>query len=726
MPGDYFFLNYGVQDGNVMQGLFRVEKTTLELQVYNGTQWVAVAGGGGGSTSARAMSTVQRMAFIPASGALIWDTDLERLFIGNSLTAGGIDTTDTNVKSLTTVERMAIVPKQGELIWDTTLGTLFIGDGSTQGGVSIGGGGGSGIVAGIRLDFDGDTLNFNPVKEIVNVTGSNVTLQPDTAYKIYATTGAFNVTANPPAANYWGLEGHAEIFVGSVGYVVFDTSKIVLANQLEPDSVNNCTLRFHDGMCYISVEDHIAGYIVVNNSTSGEGSLAYGISTSTNDYVAFDASLNGQTISFAGAVANGEKHIVGNGYTSTTLTGAVDCGASKFTVANLALQNVAVNGGTITLGDAYIPSGSTVAVSGGGLAVEKVTGEGAESVIDLGGTNVVVSSGAVARASGCTFSGGLAAYGGAFYVYSGSLLLSSCTITRNNATTMGGGIALVNIYANATLQDCIVSGNSTSADIYAQYFDSLQITDCTIGSIRTIRGGIVLAEKNTIGRIYPNNINSAYCSVTLTSGAILNLTGNTNPTPIAPGGSVTISGGATIVYDNGGALQNPVSGTITLAAPTDSFTINDITNGGAFNSNNAIYYNKNATLTSMTIGTGQPVFLAATLTFNNCVFANSGRAAYLQKDCAITISGLCTLKGTSIYGMINPNGPSDTNTSITFLAGTTVSTRLTGSSNVFGAAALIVNDTLKIINVDESGTQIGSATVTSGTYTAINADGTTE
>ena len=130
---------------------------------------------------------------------------------------------------------------------------------------------------------------LDTVSNIVNVTGASVTLQPNTAYKMYATTGALNVTANPPAVNKWAYEGHAEIFVGSVGYVVFDTSKIVLANQLEPDSVNNCTLRFHDGKCIISVEDHLAGYIVVSATGTSAGSLYYGLGTASEAYIAVDA-----------------------------------------------------------------------------------------------------------------------------------------------------------------------------------------------------------------------------------------------------------------------------------------------------------------------------------------------------------------------------------------------------------------------------------------------------
>ena len=161
------------------------------------------------------------------------------------------------------------------------------------------------VLAGNRIEYTNGKFNFSPVANIVNVTGTTVTLEPDTAYKVYATTVPVTLNANPPAPDQWGLEGHIEIFV----------SNVVLANALESDSVNNCSVRFHDGYAIISVEDHVAGYIVTVNASSGAGSLAYGLSTATNEYISIDASLNGQTLDLAGATTYaGKKNVVGNGY----------------------------------------------------------------------------------------------------------------------------------------------------------------------------------------------------------------------------------------------------------------------------------------------------------------------------------------------------------------------------------------------------------------------------
>jgi hypothetical protein len=409
---------------------------------------------------------------------------------------------------------------------------------------------------GNRLEIKSNGLAFNPVADIVNITGTSVTLQPDTAYRIYATSHSVTINANPPEAGKWAYEGHIELFVAGTGYVVTGAN-VVLANPLEPDAVNNCTVRFHDGIAIIAVEDHVAGYIVVNGSTSGEGSLAYGIAISTNDYVAFAVSLNGTTIPLAGAVANGEKHVVGNGYAETTLTGAVNCGTSKFTVANLTLDNVQVTGGTLTLGDAYIPSGSTVAVSGGRLGVEKVVGTGSESVINLGGTNVVIPSATPAYVSGLQITGGSAATGGAFYGSgtTGDVRFESCVITGNVAST-GGGIACTKpVY----LSNCIVSGNTRTGaqgrDIYplSSIAPVVLLGGNKIGEITVTNGAkVYLSGSNTVDSIVQRaGSASRQGYVTIYSGAIVDLTGNTIATPIKPGLGVIVEGGCQVITSAG-------------------------------------------------------------------------------------------------------------------------------------------------------------------------------
>jgi hypothetical protein len=415
----------------------------------------------------------------------------------------------------------------------------ILGKGRAQVTGGTGGGGGAEYVGGNRISIGGETISFVNSADIVNVTGTSVTLQPDTAYKIYATSQAITLNANPPAAGKWAYEGHLEIFTAGTGYIVTG-SNVVLANALEPDSVNNCTVRFHDGIAIIAVEDHVAGYIVVNGSTAGEGSLYYGITTSTNDYVAFDASLTGQTIPLAGAVAEGEKHIVGNGYTETTLTGNIDCDANKVTVANLALSDVGITGGTLTLGDAYIPSGSTVAVSGGILAVEKVTGEGSGSLINLGGAMVVIPSGSTASATGVEFTSGNCN----LRVESGATVeLTSCNLT--SGTSSYGAALYVAAGGTARLTGCALQDATTQNAVYI-IGGAIYMSDCSCTVSFTLRNAAVvtLVGDNTLNFIssFNGSLTQSNATVTISSGASIALTRNINF-----GGNITVlEGGCTV------------------------------------------------------------------------------------------------------------------------------------------------------------------------------------
>ena len=543
------------------------------------------------------------------------------------------------------------------------------GEGVAINGATIG----ADLDAGYRMEIvSGSTIGQQRYFPIETVTGASVTLQAGHAYKVYATSTAITLNTETVPDGKFGLEGHLEIYVAGTGYVVTGTN-VVLAEALEPDAVNNCTLRFHDGVCIISVEDHIAGYIVVNGSTAGDGSLYYGISTSTNEYVAFDASLNGTVIPLAGAVAEGEKHIVGNGYSETAISGNIDCSTAKVTVANLSLQDVGITSGTLTLGDVKIPSGSTVAVSGGGLAVEKVTGAGSASVIDLGGTNIVISSGTTASASGCVVSGGSASgNGGALYV-GGKASFVSASFIGNSASTGGGGTYIINtqdvvfdrcyfgsntaaiqggavaLYgATVALSGCIFDDNTAVGSafancVYANGAFDLTINGGTFGSLQnialrdssgkcSIAGTIkMLGRINTMG--YPVDT----VPVTISSGAVVDLTGNTNATPIAPGGGITFEQGGAIVYPSAGQASAYMLGGMTVPQIGNTNVVNL---GGA-----RVVLSSNAYASGCTFTGGTAAL----------VMYNAGNVLTLD-DCAVignatagASGGIWTESGTQLY-----------------------------------------------------------------------------
>ncbi len=556
---------------------------------------------------------------------------------------------------------------------------------------------------GLDHDYLDDVLSLARYRTVYSPTGATVTIVPGEAYKINAAASAKMIEAASIPDNTWGLEGHLEIFVAGTGYVQTGEN-VFLANALKPDAVNNCTVRFHDGYAIISVEDHIAGYIVMVNATSGSGSLNYALGVST-EYISVDASLNGQTLDLAGAVTNGEKHVVGNGYTETIISGGINC-TSKTTLSNLAADGVIVSSGTLTLGDVFIPSGSTVAVSGGGLAVEKVTGAGETSVIDLGGTNVVPNKNTTVRVSGANITGGAAAIGGAFYVSSASVYLGDTTISGNTATTNGGAFYMgPSGYLEAS--SCTISGNVTNnhgPDGFTR-FSTAKFIDCVLGTLATGDGNIEIANSCTVDVITTSP--DAAGKVVISSGAIVDLTGNTNATPIAPGGGITFeAGGATVLYGDS-------AGTPTSSAVIAGATVVSLGNNGAVN-----------------IGSGS-VLTPIDVVFSGCSVSGANNGSYRTISGAVASIVDCEFLSIIFAQSANGNGTVLLGGSVTLAAGvfnsqasgdypfvgscvvqddTNISYTGTGDIAVNGMKTLVVG-----ANATINGNPVSSGTYTSAT-----------
>ena len=432
------------------------------------------------------------------------------------------------------------------------------------------------ISAGYGIDTTGGTVSQKRWLPIETVSGRTVTLMAGHAYKAYATTSSLTVNTETIPADSYGLEGHLAVFVGKTGYVV-TASNVVLKDALEPDAVNNCTIRFHDGYAIISVEDHIAGYIVVNATGTADGSLYYGLATSTQEYISVSISLDGQTLDMGGATTNKVKHVVGNGYDKTTVTGNIN-GTNNVTFSNLSMDGVTVLGGTMTLGDVYIPQGGTVSVNGGKLAIEKLAGN--SSLIDLGKTfidsagivsGVIITNGngstcgALRNPNGvvidCVISGntsGNTAGGILIDNNKPSVSISGCTITGNRAAgNIGGGIANYCKRASGgiVIDTCLISGNTASygADMVLISGGYASIKDSDVGIVM-FQGGttgeIDLLGSNRIGRIYSRG-STHLGTVSIASGAIVDLTDNANTSPIDPGVGIIVTGGCTVINSAG-------------------------------------------------------------------------------------------------------------------------------------------------------------------------------
>lgn len=623
------------------------------------------------------------------------------------------------------LRKMDVGPDAGENVSVTGNTVNFIG-GGTEGAVYNAGAGltleGNVFTAhvatvGFGMELSGGTASYARYRNIETVTGSSVTLQAGHAYKVYATSAAITINTENIPANMYGQEGHLEVFVAGTGYVQTGTN-VVLANALEPDAVNNCTVRFHDGLAIISVEDHVAGYIVVSATGSTAGTLPYALSSASQEYVAFDAALNGSMLDMGGAVTNSEKHVVGNGYTETIVSGGINC-TSKTTFANLGMNGVVVSSGTLTLGDVYIPNGATVAVSGGGLAIEKVTGNG--GTIDLNGTNMIITTEKSTQASGVVFTGGSAAVGGVMNT-AGKNTFNSCTFSANTAGS--GGAFYIGSNGNVTLSSCSAVSNTAPGGAFAYIFGgSMNLTDCSIDTDQniTIRDGTVtVAGSNTLGRI--SNVVTAG-TVLISSGAIVDLTGNTNATPINPGGGVTFApGGATI-------LTGGTTGVVDAQYMLGGMTVPQIGNTNLVNlSGTRIAVDDSDTIVSNCIfsgisgitgvGGGALYFgSGGTAVLTDCLFINNynsnGGNAFGIGSKTVTISN-CSLPASGVSGTaVTQNVIINTGGKLYLAGGNEASTiQLQGLNTELVFTG--VNSIARVIGYNGGTTSGGSVTISSG------------
>ena len=394
-------------------------------------------------------------------------------------------------------------------------------------------------------------------------TGATITIAPGKAYKIDATTSSKTIAIDSFDAGKWGRESHIELFVANTGYVHVGEN-VTLIDALEPDAVNDLTVRFHDGHAIISVEDHVEAYMVNSTSTSSStsGTLAYGIKQigDTYKFIGFRSELNDSVVPTGGATATVVKHFVGNGAdVGPTISGAIKLN-SNGTFRDCKLNGLVISGGTATLGNVSIPNGATVSISGGGLAIDRVIGDG--GTINLGGENVIVASNGSAYASGVIISGGNATSGGAFLLSGGaSIQLHNVELVSNSVTGYAGALAGLNSNT-IVLDSCYVHDNTNVTGVLYQAGATtvMYIQGSTIGTNQRVYvagGKCVFAGSNFFTAI----LNGAGSCI-ISSGAIINMTGNANASPIAPTGGVVVSGGCTVI-NSAGASVNIAGGTYT-------------------------------------------------------------------------------------------------------------------------------------------------------------------
>lgn len=311
-------------------------------------------------------------------------------------------------------------------------------------------------------------------------------------------------------------------------------------------------------------------------------------------------------------VSEADKTATVAGGTMTMIDTVVPKGATVVvsTGGGLAVSSVG-GGGTIDLGKTAIPAAALIQVSGvtltNGLTTAQSTNNGSGGVFRLDSGSVGVSNAAfvansstvlgacayirngatmtvantvlnnnncsvnagcfytngVLNISSCTFSSNTAKRGGILYVGdNGHVTITDSEITSCNATGLGGAVALYGNNADLTLVNCYVHDNGETNGAFYVRTNGVGSAHLIISG-STIQDSIYMHESPTSTTFSGTNVFGSTVSgagaVVITSGAILDLTGNTNATPINPGGNITLHGGAStaptvIVYGSGSVV----------------------------------------------------------------------------------------------------------------------------------------------------------------------------
>ena len=520
--------------------------------------------------------------------------------------------------------------------------------------------------------------NINPKDtkiEIIGETNKSITITGSTANPWKATNVIF---ASP-------LDAMQADTIKLTGTTVTTTAKTLNANRIQLPASTTVSFSGNTNSADTKILD--AGLIVVGDNpaspsgtatvvnASGASSTVTGIGTyidkeGDNDFEPITNINKVTTDAASGTGSLNDALIADKKFIQLNESIIGNVGATQVDVVNKNLithDYEPIIGGTFSLTSATVDEATktTTILSGGTMSVVDIRG-GKDSVIDLGGTRITLDTGALI-ANNVAFANGSAAAGGAIFAKATaeSITLSGCTISNNNATSRGGGIytaaptsmtscvitgnnaaiggaggaALMTLNTSVTLRDTIISGNigGTPRDLYvsngAAYLDG----GCKLGDTRTNGGVMCFGGSNSIKTLTGNG------SAIISSGATLDLTGNTNATPVAPDGAIVFEqGGATVLY---GTTESPSSCFIGGATFTGYL---DNNGGVGVSSGSFLFYGADVVMSGVTVNTTGYFYPEQSMQNVRLVNAvNNGTGLMLGWNPTITIAG--TYKGSYIY-----------------------------------------------------------------------------
>ena len=187
--------------------------------------------------------------------------------------------------------------------------------------------------------------------------------------------------------------------------------------------------------------------------------------------------------------------------------------------------------GTITLTQGQLEINKNVTISGPGASSMAISGNNSVEVF-------AISQGITATISGVTIANGSAANGGGVYNNGGTLTLSDCTLSGNQASGYGGGI--FNNKGMLTLTNCTLAGNAAvrGGGIWNGNSSTLNVTNSTLSGNTASEIG---------GGIWNTSLPGGTTSQT---GSTLNLTNSTLAGNSAGAGGGIYNGASTLNLTN--------------------------------------------------------------------------------------------------------------------------------------------------------------------------------
>lgn len=320
-----------------------------------------------------------------------------------------------------------------------------------------------------------DQDSVNPWLNMIDMQKSPVCLvQPGLAYKLFANDG-YQHTLMVPAikANKYGRSAYLELFVGNGSNVLLQSPlRLAAGNSFTDNTMNNCSVRFMDGIATLTVDSVESSYIVNlagGTYTTETGTIYYGIHNSDSSLVIFNSSVDGLEANMNGAVigtkSENKLDIMGNGLAETILIGSGNFGTT------------------------YTTTFDTLSFKDASLAGSKLTWSGSIGVIN----QLQLSTAVITVASGSTV------------VIRGSSVYSSAII-GGGTVTFGNGVT---IDASQNLTGGIVAGSANSTISVP----SGAVTFIGLGGVATPivgskSGNYLLADGSIASSLYTVNVTS--------------------------------------------------------------------------------------------------------------------------------------------------------------------------------------------------------------------------